>query len=111
MPTAKDIAKYRPVWTTQEEIAVNKSQLIAAVAENGGIARKDAEKAVCAFIDVVTNALKENDKVQIMGFGTFEVRERAAHPGINPATMETITVAASKKPVFRAGKALKDAIQ
>ena len=90
---------------------LNKSQLIAAVAEKSGLTRKDAEKAMGAFVEVVTEALKANDKVQVMGFGTFEVRERAEHQGINPATMQTITVAASRKPVFRAGKALKDSIQ
>ena len=90
---------------------MNKSQLIAAVAEKSGLTRKDAEKAMGAFVEVVTEALKANDKVQVMGFGTFEVRERAEHQGINPATMQTITVAASRKPVFRAGKALKDSIQ
>ncbi len=89
---------------------MNKTELIAAVAEKAAISKKDADKAVAAFIDAVADALKAGDKVQIVGFGTFEIRERAARTGRNPKTKETITIAASKAPAFKAGKALKDAV-
>ena len=89
---------------------MNKSELIAAVAEQAGLSKKDAEKAVNAVVSVVTDALVEGDKVQLVGFGTFEVRERAARTGRNPKTKETITIAASKAPAFKAGKAFKEAI-
>ena len=89
---------------------MNKAELIAAVAENADITKKDAEKAVKAFIDVVTEELKKGEKVQLVGFGTFEVSERAERTGRNPQTKETITIAASKAPKFKAGKALKDAL-
>ena len=87
---------------------MNKTELIAAVAEKTGLTKKDAEKAVKAFTDVVTEALVKGDKVQIVGFGTFEVSERAAREGRNPRSGETMTIAASKMPKFKAGKALKD---
>jgi len=90
---------------------MNKADFIAAVAGKSGLSKKEAENAVIAFTEVVTEALVKGDKVQLMGFGTFEVRERAEHTGINPATMKQITVPASKKPAFRAGKALKDAVK
>ena len=89
---------------------MNKTELITAVAEKAGLSKKDADKAIAAFIDSVTDALKAGDKVQLVGFGTFEVRERAARTGRNPKTKETITIAASKAPAFKAGKAFKEAI-
>ncbi|MBQ5889814.1 MAG: HU family DNA-binding protein [Clostridia bacterium] len=89
---------------------MNKTELIAAVAEKAAISKKDADKAIAAFVDSITDALKAGDKVQLVGFGTFEVRERAARTGRNPKTKETITIAASKAPAFKAGKAFKDAI-
>ena len=89
---------------------MNKTELIAAVAEKAAISKKDADKAIAAFVDSITDALKAGDKVQLVGFGTFEVRERAARTGRNPKTKETITIAASKAPAFKAGKALKDSI-
>ena len=89
---------------------MNKTELIAAIAEQADISKKDSEKALKAFIDVVTEALKNDDKVQLVGFGTFEVSKRAAREGRNPATGEAMTIKASKSPKFKAGKALKDAI-
>lgn len=89
---------------------MNKTELVAAVAEKAELSKKDAEKAVAAVVDSVIAALKKGDKVQLVGFGTFEVRERAARTGINPQTKQTIKIAASKNPVFKAGKAFKDAI-
>ena len=89
---------------------MNKTELIAAIAEQAEISKKDAEKALKAFVDVVTEQLKEGEKVQLVGFGTFEVSERAAREGRNPQTGETMTIAASKAPKFKAGKALKDAV-
>lgn len=90
---------------------MNKTELVAAVAEKAGLSKKDADKAVAAFVDSVVDALKKDDKVQLVGFGTFEVRARAAREGINPLTKKKITIAASKNPVFKAGKAFKDAIK
>ncbi len=89
---------------------MNKTQLTAAIAEKAGLTKKDAEKALAAFIDSVTDTLKKGDKVQLVGFGTFEVRKRAARTGINPKTKETIKIAASKSPVFKAGNAFKAAV-
>ena len=89
---------------------MNKTELIAAVAEKAEISKKDSEKALKAFVDVVAEQLKAGDKVQLVGFGTFEVSERAAREGRNPQTGETMTIAACKAPKFKAGKALKDAI-
>lgn len=89
---------------------MNKTELIAAIAEQAEISKKDAEKALKAFVDVVTEQLKEGEKVQLVGFGTFEVSERAAREGRNPQTGETMTIAASKSPKFKAGKALKDLV-
>ena len=89
---------------------MNKSELIAAVAEQAGLSKKDAEKAVNAVVSAVTDALVEGDKVQLVGFGTFEVRAREARTGKNPRTGEAIKIAASKVPAFKAGKALKDAV-
>lgn len=90
---------------------MNKVELIAAVAEKAGLSKKDAEKAVAAVISSIEGALANGDKVQLIGFGTFEVRERAARTGRNPQTKETIEIAASKQPVFKAGQALKNAIK
>ena len=89
---------------------MNKTELIAKVAELTGSAKKDAEKAVCATLDAISVALSEGDKVQLVGFGTFEVKERAARTGRNPRTKEEIEIPASKLPVFKAGKALKDTV-
>lgn len=89
---------------------MNKAELIAAIAENAEISKKDAEKALKAFTDVVTKELKKGEKVQMVGFGTFEVSVRAAREGRNPATNKTIKIPASKAPKFKAGKALKDEI-
>ena len=89
---------------------MNKTELIAAVAEKAEISKKDAEKAVGAVIDVITKALVEGDKVQLVGFGTFEVRQRNARTGKNPATGEEIEIPASKVPAFKAGRGLKDAV-
>ena len=89
---------------------MNKTEFIAAVAENADISKKDAEKAIKAFADVVTEELKKGEKVQLVGFGTFEVSERAAREGRNPQTGKTMKIAACKAPKFKAGKALKDLI-
>ena len=89
---------------------MNKSELIAAVANQADLTKKDAEAAVNAVTDVIAEALKAGDKVQLVGFGTFETRERAARTGKNPRTGETIEIAASKVPAFKAGKALKDSV-
>ena len=89
---------------------MNKAELIASVAGSAGLSRKDAEKAINAFIESVQDALKKDDKVQLVGFGTFEVRNRAARKGRNPQTNKEITIPASKVPAFKVGKALKDAI-
>ncbi len=90
---------------------MNKADLINALAAKNEISKKDAEKAVNGVLDLIAGALKDGDKVQIMGFGAFEVKERAARTGKNPATGETIEIAASKAVVFKAGKALKDSVQ
>ena len=89
---------------------MNKTELIVAMAEQAEISKKDAEKALKAFTDVVADELKKGGKVQLVGFGTFEVSERAAREGRNPQTKETIQIEASKAPKFKAGKALKDMV-
>ena len=89
---------------------MNKSDLIAAMAAKTGSTKKDAEATLNAFVDVVTEALVKGDKVQLVGFGSFEVRKRAARKGRNPQTKEEIKIPASKAPVFKAGKALKDLV-
>ena len=89
---------------------MNKTELIAAVAEQAEISKKDSEKALKAFVDVVTAELKKGEKVQLVGFGTFEVGERAAREGRNPQTGKTMKIEACKAPKFKAGKALKDAV-
>ncbi len=90
---------------------MNKTELINAVAETSGLTKKDSEVALNAILDTIQNAMKSGDKVQLVGFGSFEVKERAARTGKNPATGATIEISASKAPAFKAGKALKDAIQ
>ena len=87
---------------------MNKTELVAAMAEQTNLSKKDAEVALKAFIDVVSEELKKGEKVQLVGFGTFEVSERAASEGRNPQTGETMEIKASKTPKFKAGKALKD---
>ena len=89
---------------------MNKTELVAAIPETAEISKKDSEKALKAFIDVVTEQMKKGDKVQLVGFGTFEVSERAAREGRNPQTGKTMKIAACKAPKFKAGKALKDAL-
>jgi len=89
---------------------MNKVELIAAVAETAGLSKKDAEKALKAFTEVVATELKNGGKVQVVGFGTFEVSERAEREGRNPQSGEVMKIAASKAPKFKAGKALKDMI-
>ena len=90
---------------------MNKTELVAAIAEKADLTKKDAEKALAAVIESITKAVITGDKVQLVGFGTFEARKRAARQGINPATGAKIKIAASKTPVFKAGKAFKDAIK
>ena len=90
---------------------MNKSDLIANIAEKSGLTKKDADKALSAVIDSITEALKSGDKVQLVGFGTFEIRERAARKGINPLTKAEIKIPATKVPAFKAGSALKDAVK
>jgi len=90
---------------------MNKSELIAAIAEKSELTKKDAEKALNAVISSIEEALKKGDKVQLVGFGTFEVKQRAARKGRNPQTKEEIVIPASKVPVFKVGKALKDAVK
>ncbi len=89
---------------------MNKTELVAAMAEKAGLSKKDAEAALKAFTDTVEEELKKGEKIALVGFGTFEVSERAAREGRNPQTGETMQIAASKAPKFKAGKALKDAI-
>ena len=87
---------------------MNKTELVAAIAEKADLSKKDSEKALKAFVDVVTAQLKADQKVQLVGFGTFEISKRAAREGRNPQTGETMEIKASKTPKFKAGKALKD---
>ena len=89
---------------------MNKSELVAAIAEKAELSKKDAEKAVKAFTDTVAEQLKSGEKIQLVGFGTFEVAERAARTGKNPQTGAEIKIAACKAPKFKAGKALKDVV-
>ncbi|MCI5481476.1 MAG: HU family DNA-binding protein [Lachnospiraceae bacterium] len=89
---------------------MNKAELVAAIAERTELSKKDTEKALKAFVDVVAEELKKGEKIQLVGFGTFEVSERAAREGRNPANGQPMQIAASKAPKFKAGKALKDAI-
>ncbi len=89
---------------------MNKTELVAAIADKAGLTKKDAEEVVNAFTDTVTKALKKGDKVQLVGFGTFEVSKRSARTGRNPQTGETMKIAAAKAPKFKPGKAFKDAL-
>ncbi|MBQ6633129.1 MAG: HU family DNA-binding protein [Ruminococcus sp.] len=89
---------------------MKKSELIAAVAAKGGYSKKDAEKALDAVVNTITESLANGEKISIVGFGSFEVRERAAKESINPATKQPIHVPAKKVPAFKAGKALKEAV-
>ena len=89
---------------------MNKAELVAAIAEKTELSKKDSEKALKAFIDVVTEELKKGEKVQLVGLGTFETSKRAAREGRNPQTGETMKIAASVAPKFKPGKALKDAM-
>jgi DNA-binding protein HU-beta len=90
---------------------LNKAELVSAVAEKADMSKKDAEKAVKAVFEVIEESLAQNEKVQLVGFGTFEVKDRAERTGRNPQTKETILIPAAKVPGFKAGKALKDAVQ
>ena len=89
---------------------MNKNELVSAVAEAADISKKDADAAVTALVDVITEALREGDKVQLVGFGSFEVRKRGARTGRNPRTKEEITIPAVVVPLFKPGKILKDAV-
>lgn len=89
---------------------MNKTELVAAIADQAELSKKDAEKALKAFVDVVTDELKKGEKIQLVGFGSFEVTERAAREGINPLTKKPMSIPASKAPKFKAGKALKDLV-
>ena len=89
---------------------MNKAELVAAMADKAGISKKDAESALKAFTDVVAEELKKGEKIQLVGFGTFEVSKRAARTGRNPQTGEEMKIAASVAPKFKAGKALKDMV-
>ena len=89
---------------------MNKAELINAVAASADVSKKDTEAVITAMLDTITEALKEGDKVQLVGFGTFEVREHAARTGRNPRTGGTMEIPASKAPAFKAGQALKDAV-
>ena len=89
---------------------MTKAELVAKVAEKAEISKKDAEKALSAVIDTITETLEKGDKIQLVGFGTFEVRERAARKGINPQTKKAIKIKATKVPAFKAGSTLKNAV-
>jgi len=89
---------------------VNKAELVSSVAEKADLTKKDVEKALSAMLDSISEALAKGDKVQLVGFGTFETRERAARKGRNPQTGEEISIAATKVPVFKAGKVLREAV-
>ena len=89
---------------------MNKTELIAEVANKAGLSRKDAEKALGAVVETITEAVVKGDKVQLVGFGSFETKPREARTGRNPKTKETIEIPATRVPVFKAGKALKDAV-
>ena len=90
---------------------MNKTELVAAMAKSSGLSKKDAEKALNAFVESVENAVKSGDKVSLIGFGTLEARERAARTGKNPRTGEAIKIEACKVPTFKAGKAFKDIVK
>lgn len=89
---------------------MNRTELVAAMAEKSGLSKKDVDKALKAFIDTTTETLAKKESIQLVGFGTFTTAERAAREGVNPATGKKIKIAASTQPKFKAGKALKDAV-
>ena len=89
---------------------MNKAELVNAISEKAALSKKDAEAAITAMVDAITEALSQEEKVQLVGFGSFEVKKRAARTGRNPRSKETIQIPASQTPVFKAGKALKDAV-
>ena len=89
---------------------MNKSELVSYVAESTGLSKKDSEKAVVSILDAIIDSLAKGDKMQLVGFGTFEIRERAARTGRNPKTGAEIEISSSKVPAFKAGKALKDIV-
>lgn len=89
---------------------MTKAELVTKVAEKSGLSKKDTEKAIAGFIDTVTETLGKGESIQLVGFGTFEVRNRAARTGINPQTKKKIQIKATKVPAFKAGRALKDAV-
>ena len=89
---------------------MTKAELVTSLAEKSGLTKKDSEKALAAFIETVTDTLAQGESIQLVGFGTFEVRERAAREGINPRTKAKIAIAATKLPAFKAGRALTDAV-
>ena len=90
---------------------MTKAEMIVAVAEKTGMTKKDADKAVSAVLETITETLKKGDKITLTGFGSFEIKTRAAHAGINPKTKAPITIAECKVPVFKAGKALKESVK
>lgn len=94
----------------QEVILMNKAELVSAVAQHSGLTKKNSEAAIDAFVNVVEESLAKEEKVVLVGFGTFETKNRAARKGRNPQTKETINIPASKAPVFKAGKSLKDKV-
>ncbi|MDY6316057.1 MAG: HU family DNA-binding protein [Oribacterium sp.] len=98
---------YQRSW---RKLTMNKMELVAAVAKNADLSKKDADAAVKAVFDAISEALAKGDRVQLIGFGTFEVAERPAREGRNPRTGETMKIAATKSPKFKAGKALKDKV-
>ncbi len=89
---------------------MTKAELVTMVASKSGLSKKDTEKAIAGMIDTITETLAKGESIQLVGFGTFEVRERAARTGINPRTKEKIQIGATKVPAFKAGRALKDAV-
>ncbi|WP_434542799.1 HU family DNA-binding protein [Christensenella massiliensis] len=101
----------KSIKNLKEGKVLNKTELVAAIAAKAGISKKDADAALSAFADSIIAEIKKGGKVQIVGFGTFEARKRAARTGINPQTKEQIKIAASTVPAFKAGKAFKDAVK
>ncbi len=87
---------------------MNKADLVSMIAAKSNLTKKDSESALNAFVETVQTALKKGEKIQLVGFGTFEIRNRAARTGVNPRTKQAIKIPATKAPVFKAGKALKD---
>ena len=102
--------EYSLVYTWRLLVLINKTDLVLKISEKSGLSKKDCECALNACIDSITEALKSGEKIQLIGFGTFEVRERSARIGRSPKTGETIDIPASKLPTFKAGKNLKDAV-